>query len=105
VSGEALGSTLPSCTILRLIFLSNKIQSCCPAVPGSNPASPQPTADCQSTGGLPPRDGTWLRADLCEGQQRKKLRKWTAGSPKTYKEKKKKFNPTVRPMISRGVGA
>jgi hypothetical protein len=25
-----------------------------PAVPGSNPASPQPTADCQSLGGLPP---------------------------------------------------
>jgi hypothetical protein len=27
---------------------------CCPAVPGLNPASPQPTADCQSPGGLPP---------------------------------------------------
>ncbi len=27
---------------------------CCPAVLGSNPASPQPTADCQSPGGLPP---------------------------------------------------
>ncbi len=25
----------------------------CPAVPGSNPASPQPTADCRSPGGLP----------------------------------------------------
>jgi hypothetical protein len=27
---------------------------CRPAVPGSNPASPHPTADCQSPGGLPP---------------------------------------------------
>jgi hypothetical protein len=27
---------------------------CCPAVPGLNPVSPQPTADCQSSGGLPP---------------------------------------------------
>jgi hypothetical protein len=32
-------------------------------------------------------DGTWLRADLCEGQQRRKLRKRTADSPKTLKEK------------------
>jgi hypothetical protein len=29
-------------------------------------------------------DGTWLRADLCEGRQRRKLRKKeTAGTPKT----------------------
>jgi hypothetical protein len=34
-----------------------------------------------------PSDGTWLRADLCEGRQRRKLR--TAGSPKTFKERKK----------------
>ncbi len=27
---------------------------CCPAVPGSNPASPQPTADRQSPGGFQP---------------------------------------------------
>ncbi len=56
---------------------------------GSNPASPQPTADYQSPGGWPATwGGTWLRADLCEGRQRRKLRKWIAGSPKTYKEKK-----------------
>jgi hypothetical protein len=30
------------------------VPDCCPAVPGSNLASPQPTADCQSPGGLPP---------------------------------------------------
>jgi hypothetical protein len=35
-------------------WLSGSAPDCCPAVPGSNPASPQPTADCQSSGGLPP---------------------------------------------------
>jgi hypothetical protein len=36
-------------------LLNGSTPDCCPAVPGSNPASPQPTADCQSYGGLPPR--------------------------------------------------
>jgi hypothetical protein len=36
-------------------WLNGSAPDCCPAVPGSNPASPQPTADCQSPGGLPPR--------------------------------------------------
>jgi hypothetical protein len=45
--------------LLRLInweawWLSGSAPDCCPAVPGSNPASPQPTADCQSSGGMPP---------------------------------------------------
>ncbi len=35
-------------------WLNGSMLDCCPAVPGSNPASPQPTADCQSPGGLPP---------------------------------------------------
>ncbi len=35
-------------------WLSGGAPGCCPAVPGSNPASPQPTADCQTSGGLPP---------------------------------------------------
>ncbi len=35
-------------------WLNGSMPDCCPAVPGSNPASPQPTADCQSPGGLPP---------------------------------------------------
>jgi hypothetical protein len=35
-------------------WLSGSAPDCCPAVPGSNLASPQPTADCQSSGGLPP---------------------------------------------------
>ncbi len=35
-------------------WLNGSAPDCCPAVPGSNPASPQPTADCQSFGGLSP---------------------------------------------------
>ncbi len=63
-------------------WLNGSTSDCCPAVPGSGPSSLQPTADYQSSGGLPP--GTWLRPDLCEERQRRKLRKM----PKTYKEKK-----------------
>ncbi len=35
-------------------WLNGSMPDCCPAVPGLNLASPQPTADCQSPGGLPP---------------------------------------------------
>ncbi len=35
-------------------WLNGSTPDCCPTVPGSNPESPQPTADCQSSGGLPP---------------------------------------------------
>jgi hypothetical protein len=35
-------------------WLNGSVPDCCPAVPGSNLASPQPTADCNSPGGLPP---------------------------------------------------
>jgi hypothetical protein len=35
-------------------WLNGSTSDCSPAVPGSNPAPPQPTADCQSSGGLPP---------------------------------------------------
>ncbi len=38
----------------KVWWLNGSAPDCCPAVPGSNPASPQPTADCQSPGGLPP---------------------------------------------------
>jgi hypothetical protein len=34
-------------------WLDGSPPDCCPEVPGSNLASPQPTADCQSPGGLP----------------------------------------------------
>ncbi len=35
-------------------WLNGNAPDCCPAVPGLNPVSPQPTVDCQSSGGLPP---------------------------------------------------
>jgi hypothetical protein len=35
-------------------WLNGSTSDCSPAVLGSNPAPPQPTADCQSSGGLPP---------------------------------------------------
>ncbi len=35
-------------------WLRGSAPDCCPAVPGSNLAPPQPTSDCQSSGGLPP---------------------------------------------------
>jgi hypothetical protein len=35
-------------------WLNGSMSDCCSAVPGSHPASPQPTVDCQSPGGLPP---------------------------------------------------
>jgi hypothetical protein len=35
-------------------WINGSVPDCCPAVPGSNPVSPQPTADCQSPDGLPP---------------------------------------------------
>ncbi len=55
-------------------WLNGSVPDCCPAVPGSNPATSQPRADYQSPDGLP--TGMALdQADLCEGQQRRKLRK------------------------------
>ncbi len=35
-------------------WLNDSMQDCCSAVPGSNPISTQPTADCQCPSGLPP---------------------------------------------------
>jgi hypothetical protein len=35
-------------------WLNGSAPDCCPAVPGLNPTSSQPTAECQSPGGLPP---------------------------------------------------
>ncbi len=68
-------------------WLSGSVPDCCPAVPGSNPASPQPTSDCQSSGGLPPGMvlGCGLTSVRDDGGEN--YDKWPAGLPKTYKEK------------------
>jgi hypothetical protein len=64
-------------------WLSGSVPDCCPAVPGSNLASPQPTADCQSSGGLPP--GTAFGCGLTSV---KIMRNEPLVRQKTYKEKK-----------------
>jgi hypothetical protein len=69
------------------MWLNSSTPDCCPVVPGSNSASPQPTANCQSPGRLPPRMAlgyglTSLRAT------EEKITKMNVGSPKTYKDKK-----------------
>ncbi len=38
----------------KVWWLNGSTSDCSPAVPGSNPVPPQPIADCQSSGGLPP---------------------------------------------------
>ncbi len=50
--GDSIGKRGGS--IREAWWLNGSTPDCCPAVPGSNPASLQPTADCQSSGGLPP---------------------------------------------------
>jgi hypothetical protein len=72
-------------------WLSGSMPDCCPAVPGSNPVSPQPTADCQSSGGLPPGMAFGWGLTSVRGNRGENYEKWTASSPKTYKEKKKNF--------------
>jgi hypothetical protein len=56
------------------------VPDCCPAVPDSNSASPQPTADCQSSSGLPPKMAfgfrlTSVRGDRVEDIKEKHLKK------------------------------
>jgi hypothetical protein len=43
-------------------WINGTVPDCCHAVPGLNLVSPQPTADCQSPGGLTPwmAIGCWL---------------------------------------------
>jgi hypothetical protein len=68
-------------------WFSGIVPDCCPAVLGSNPVSPQPTADCQSAGGLPPGMALGCRLTSMRGNRGENYEKQTAGSPKTYKEK------------------
>jgi hypothetical protein len=63
-------------------WLSGSAPDCCPAVPGSNPASPQPTADCPSPGGLPPGMALGRGLTSVRGNRGQNCEKWTACSPK-----------------------
>jgi hypothetical protein len=69
-------------------WLNGNAPDCCPVVQGSNPASPQPTADCQSPVGLPPGVSlgcglTSVRRNRGEDYENEPLI-----HQKTYKEKK-----------------
>ncbi len=62
-------------------WLNGSAPDCCPAVLGSNPVSPQPTADCQSPDGLPPGMALgWglisVRGD--RGENHEKMNRWFA---------------------------
>jgi hypothetical protein len=70
-------------------WLNGSAPDYCPAVPSSNPASPQPTADCQPLGGLPPGMVLGCGLTSVRGDRGKNLEKngpWVR--QKTYKEKK-----------------
>jgi hypothetical protein len=69
-------------------WLNGSTPDCCPAVPGSNPASPQPTADCQSPGGLPPGMAFGCRLTSVRGDRGKNYEKELLVRQKHIKKKK-----------------
>ncbi len=73
---------------------------CCPAVPGSNPASPQPTADCQSPGGLPPGMALGCRLTSVRGNRGENYEKEPLVRKKHIKKKKVIFRmPLIQVFI------
>jgi hypothetical protein len=69
-------------------LLNGSTPDCCPAVPGSNPASPQPTADCQSSGGLPPGMALGFRLTSVRGNRGVNYVNEPLVRQKHYKKKK-----------------
>jgi hypothetical protein len=63
-------------------WLNGSAPDCCPAVLGSNPASPQPTADCQSPDGLPPGMALGCGLTSVRGDRGENHEKGTAGFAK-----------------------
>jgi hypothetical protein len=61
---------------------------CCPAVPGSNPASLQPTADCKSPGGLLPGMAFGCRLTSVRGDRGESYEKEPLVPPKNIKKTK-----------------
>ncbi len=64
-------------------WLNGSAPDCWPAVSGLNPESPQPTADCQSPGGLPPGMALGYGLTSVRGNRGENYEKGTAGSSKT----------------------
>jgi hypothetical protein len=79
----------PNNKIWEAWWLNGSAPDCCPAVPGSNPASPQPTADYPSPGGLPPGMALGCGLTSVRGNRGKKnCENGPLVRQKTYKEKK-----------------
>jgi hypothetical protein len=76
------GTSITNGRIAEAWWLNGSAPDCCPAVPGSNLASPQPTADCPSPGGLPPGMALGRGLTSVKGNRGKNCDKWTAASPK-----------------------
>jgi hypothetical protein len=89
-------------------WLAGRAQDCCLAVPGSNPAFPQPFADCQFLGGLPP--GTILRRRLSSmrgdiGRKSRKDFRFTIEEPSTKKNKENSQNYlSICPIVNEQLG-
>jgi hypothetical protein len=56
-------------------WLNGSVLDCCPIVSGLNPTSPQPTADDQSPGGLPPGMALSCRLPSVRGERGEKYEK------------------------------
>ncbi len=95
--------SLPSCTRVVSWWLYGSVPDCCPAVPGSNPVSPQPTSDCQSPGGLPPGMALGCGLTSVRGNRRKNFENESLVLQK-HKEKKKVCAGNTRfPDLSGGI--
>jgi hypothetical protein len=90
ISSETSVRKFQGGVVAQAWWLRGSIPDCCPAVPSLNPTSPQPTADCQPPGGLPPGMAlgcglTSVRSD--RGKNWEKKEPWVA--------QKRKFHETV----------
>jgi hypothetical protein len=72
-------------------WLSGSAPDCIPAVPGSNPASPQPTADCRSPGGLPPGMAVGRGLTSVRGNRGQNCENGPLVRQKTHKEKRNAY--------------
>ncbi len=102
---STLLSLLSQMCRLEAWWLSGSAPDCCPAVPGSNPVSPQPTADCQSSGGLPPGMALGCGLTSVRGARGKTYEKWAVGRQKHKKKKKEKNIRVGKPCIMYGYSA
>ncbi len=80
-------------------WLNASAPDCCPAVPGLNLASPQPTADCQSSGGLPPGIALGCGQTSERGDRGEKIMRNEPLLRQKQKEKKRMSQLTFQPIF------